>query len=74
MRGWCARRCWSDRAAAAQFVPLESIPTLRREPLPPFDVTVLGMGADGHTASFFPGGDRLAEALDQQHARPASSQ
>jgi 6-phosphogluconolactonase len=22
------------------------------------------MGEDGHTASFFPGGDRLAEALD----------
>ncbi|HQT45900.1 MAG: 6-phosphogluconolactonase [Acidocella sp. 20-63-7] len=61
------------RAAAARFVPLmNDAPTpeagraateaaLRK--LPPLAAVVLGMGADGHTASFFPGGDRLAQAL-----------
>ena len=51
-----------NRAASAKFVPLVGNPEAER--LPPFDVAILGMGNDGHTASFFPGADRLAEAID----------
>ncbi|MFQ5623929.1 MAG: 6-phosphogluconolactonase [Paracoccaceae bacterium] len=62
------------RAAAARLVPL-SAPGERPEDVLgglsagvravlPLDCCVLGMGADMHTASLFPGADRLAEALD----------
>jgi len=66
-------RLLTGRAAAAQLVPLYA-PADRPEdrlealiaglaPHLPISVLLLGMGADMHTASLFPGADRLDEAL-----------
>jgi 6-phosphogluconolactonase len=61
-----------NNAARARFVPLfENVAAASK--LPPFDAVVLGMGDDGHTASFFPDGDNLAKALDPETKDPIVS-
>lgn len=66
-------RLLRGEAAAAQLVPLYApVDTPETamdalvaavEPWLPLDVALLGMGADMHTASLFPGADRLKAAL-----------
>lgn len=59
----------TDNAQPGAFEAVEELDKKLKIELAVLDVAVLGMGGDGHTASFFPDSPQLLAALDLQNTQ-----
>ena len=57
----------------AQTIQLESFSDLKSRSFTGYDISLMGMGTDGHTASWFPGAIGLESALDLTGDKVVSS-